>query len=301
MILFSVIVPHFNSNNLIRRLLDSIPNQDYIEILVVDDYSTEPSIHSLSKDLEYRHVNFIFPGKKLTAGGARNVGLDHVQGKYIVFADSDDYFASDAFDTFKKYVGSGHDLYQFKVTSFIEGSELPGTRHLIYSNEIYKEFGLSKYLAVDPPYAKIISHKLIKKRNIRFSEVPAGNDVLFSAKVTLYAENKIFINKTVYRVSQNSESITTQKTDVNMASRIVEQTQKTKFITANTPFLFWITYLPRRNFFRLTKNIHSISESKELHELADQYNKSMPVSTHIVFHTIQFLKKYILPTKLFNG
>lgn len=301
MTLFTLIIPHFNSKNLIRRLLDSIQKGDDIQIIVVDDCSTEPSILSVSKDPAYSHVNFIFSEKKLTAGGARNVGLHHAVGKYIVFADSDDFFSPDAFDIFRWKIESNYDLYQFKITSFIEGTKQTGTRHLIYTKELYKEFGLSKYLAIDQPVAKLINHDLIKKRNIRFSEVPAGNDVLFSAKVTLFAKKKKFINKTVYNVSQSEDSITAQKTESNLASRIKEQTKKTELITANTPSCYWITYLCRRNIFRVTKDIHKTTNSRELHELADQYNRTMPVSTHIAFHAIQFFKKFLNPIKLLNG
>ena len=299
--LFTVIIPHFNAGNLLRRLLDSIPREDDIQIIVIDDCSTEPSIFSVSKNPSYNHVEFIFSEKKVTAGGARNVGLRNAKGRYLLFADSDDYFSATAFNLFRFQVVSGHDFYQFQVTSFIESTRQPGTRHLIYEKEIYKEFGLAKYLAVDPPYAKLIRHDLIRKRNIRFSEVPAGNDVLFSAKVAVFADKKKFIPEIVYNVSQNPDSITMQKTESNLASRIGEQIKKAELIKTNTPFWFWITYLPRRNVFRITKNIRSISKSKELHELAERYNKTMPVSTHIVFYTIQFLKKCILPIKLLNG
>jgi glycosyltransferase involved in cell wall biosynthesis len=292
MILFTVIIPHFNSKNKIRRLLSSIRKDDSIQIIVVDDLSTEPSIFSVRKDPSFGHVQFVFPGKKLTAGGARNVGLKHAAGEYIIFADADDYFCHDAFTIFREQVESGYDLYQFKATSFIEDSGLPGSRHL-YLDERYKELGLGKYISVDQPIAKVINHALIKKKHIEFNEVPAGNDVLFSAKISLYAQTKKFVNKIVYNISQNPDSITAQTTDEYQASRLSEQIKKVELIINKTSFWFWITYLPRRNAFRLTKNIHSISKSKELHELALQYNRTMPFSTHMIFHAIQFLKRYI--------
>ena len=37
--MLSIIVPHFNSPALLQRLLDSIPNQENVEVLVIDDLS----------------------------------------------------------------------------------------------------------------------------------------------------------------------------------------------------------------------------------------------------------------------
>ena len=85
---FSIIIPHRNIHTLLQRCIDSIPARDDVQIIIVDDNS-DPNIVDFDN----------FPGKNnpqveiyLTkegkgAGYARNVGLDHAKGKWLLFAD----------------------------------------------------------------------------------------------------------------------------------------------------------------------------------------------------------------------
>ena len=290
--LFSVIIAHYNSQNLLQRTLDSIRNSHDTQVIVIDDQSSEPSIFRIAKSYKNKHVTFIYSERKITAGGARNLGLKHAKGKYVIFADSDDFFSCGAFDKFNKVITSNSDLYQFTVTSFIEGTSLIGGRHN-YLKPIYNDFGLARFLAIEQPVAKLIKHSLIKKHNVKFSEVPAGNDILFSARIALYSKKRQFVNEVVYNISQNDDSITSNKSEVNWSSRIKEQIKKTELITHSTHFFFWITFLPRRNILRIT-NEHIKNQkhpSNALYELSKEYNSTMPLSVRIVFHVVQSVKK----------
>lgn len=90
----SVIVPYYNSSIfLLRKCLFSLIAQTYknIEIMVVIDGATK-NIDNLkeyfsSKDKRIRFVNITHGGVSV----ARNYGITHTDGKYIVFVDSDDY------------------------------------------------------------------------------------------------------------------------------------------------------------------------------------------------------------------
>jgi glycosyltransferase involved in cell wall biosynthesis len=276
-ITYSIIIPHYNSYGLLRRALNSIPLRDDIETFVIDDLSSEPSIQKISKDQQYTHINFIFSAKKITAGGARNIGLNHACGKYILFSDSDDYFTKDAFQLFDKYVQLDYDLVQFKVTSFLEGQKKIGNRH-DYLKKIYQQKGLAKYLSISPPYGKLIKRFFIEEYKIRFSEVCAGNDVYFSAKVALFSEQRSFVAKTVYSVSQNSTSITATKSEKNNCSRLREQINKVQLILCITPVWFWGIYLSRRNILcSTTRHIKNESTtSSELVALSREYQRIMP-------------------------
>ena len=65
---FSLIIPHHGDDRLLDRLLKSIPDRDDLETIVIRD------------------------DKAKGAGWARNKGLEHAVGEYVLFADSDDYF-----------------------------------------------------------------------------------------------------------------------------------------------------------------------------------------------------------------
>jgi glycosyltransferase involved in cell wall biosynthesis len=288
-VLYSIIIPHYNSYNLLRRTLDSIPIRGDIQILVIDDVSSESSIFSISKESNYSHVDFIFSENKVNAGGARNIGLDQAQGKYVLFSDSDDYFTKEAFNIFDQYTGYNYDLVQFKVTSFLEGKSQTGTRHS-YLKEVYKKKGLSLYLSIDQPYGKLIKRDLIEKYKIRFSKVPAGNDIYFSAKISLFSKKRLFVKEISYAISQNTTSITATKTDRNNCARAKEQIKKVILIRSVTPIWFWYIYLCRRNAFTLTRQHINKNKlcSPEFKGLSKEYQKVMPKFALVIYNIFIF-------------
>lgn len=96
----SIIVPVYNSEKYLKRCLDSLTEQtlEDIEIILVDDASTDnsPQICAAATEKD-RRIKVI---RKANGGPgmARNAGLAAAKGKYIGFADSDDYVSPDMFE-----------------------------------------------------------------------------------------------------------------------------------------------------------------------------------------------------------
>ncbi|MCM1252214.1 MAG: glycosyltransferase [Clostridium sp.] len=89
----SVIVPTYNTAKYLYKCIDSLINQTIksIEIIIIDDASTE-SLDEVQKYYsQYSNVLFLKNEKHSGAGGARNKGLKIAHGKYIAFCDSDDW------------------------------------------------------------------------------------------------------------------------------------------------------------------------------------------------------------------
>ena len=84
----SVIIPTYNRAHILPRALDSVLAQTQlpIEIIVVNDGSTDGTKSVLSN----------YPGLKIIdqqhsgVSAARNIGLEHTNGEWIAFLDSDD-------------------------------------------------------------------------------------------------------------------------------------------------------------------------------------------------------------------
>ena len=210
---FSVIIPHFNSLDSLPRLLNSIPVREDIEVIVVDN-----SFKSISKS----DVSSIIPFKLLYspntryAGGARNVGLDVAKGKWLIFADADDFFTPEAFDVFTTYVNSENDLIYFKVSSVYDDSLSPSNRDEMW-NKVIDNYNdgtcdeISTRLSYVVPWGKMIRRDLVESNNIRFDEVVAANDVMFSTKVGLTANNFTVNNKSVYVVTTRIGSLANRR------------------------------------------------------------------------------------------
>lgn len=93
----SIIIPTFNRENKIINALDSIPKRSDIEVIVIDDASTDNTVKILK---EYKGLNLkiIQLTKNGGPGKARNYGLDIMQGEWFTFLDSDDFLVTNEFN-----------------------------------------------------------------------------------------------------------------------------------------------------------------------------------------------------------
>lgn len=91
--LVSIIVPCYNVENSIEKLIDELLMQTYkeLEILCIDDGSTDSTL-SVLKSLTLKDDRLrVFSQENSGVSSARNKGLEACNGQYITFADSDDY------------------------------------------------------------------------------------------------------------------------------------------------------------------------------------------------------------------
>ena len=104
---FSVIVPAHNSEKFIRIGLESIKGQafDDYELIVVCDACTDSTA-----EVAAEYADMIIMTNFGRAGMARNAGLDHATGEWILFMDDDDSYMPDAFETIAEELKSIKDI-----------------------------------------------------------------------------------------------------------------------------------------------------------------------------------------------
>ena len=85
----SVIIPSYNAERWIKSTIDSVLAQTYsnIEIIVVDDGSTDESVSVISKN--YPEIKLITQ-KNQGVAAARNKGIENASSEWIAFLDADD-------------------------------------------------------------------------------------------------------------------------------------------------------------------------------------------------------------------
>lgn len=89
--LLSVVIPNKNSYPWSASLLESVLSQGCkLQVIIVDDGSTDASLPYFERQAELDSRITLLHGKGRGPGAARNLGLAHVRGDYLVFADSDD-------------------------------------------------------------------------------------------------------------------------------------------------------------------------------------------------------------------
>ena len=88
----SVVIPVYNAAPFLRECLDSVINQSLreIEVLCIDDGSSDGSPEILEEYAEKDGRVKVLRQENSGAGSARNNGLEHAAGEYVLFLDGDD-------------------------------------------------------------------------------------------------------------------------------------------------------------------------------------------------------------------
>lgn len=190
---FSIIIPHKNIPSLLQRCLDSIPRRDDLQIIIVDDNSDYEIVNFQDfPGLNEKQVNVIFDKTGLGAGHARNRGLDIAKGKWILFADCDDFFSDKLIVFLNKYLEAKCDVIYFPNDTVDCDTLKPlnldlKVQTLLPLCEKKKNYDPLRYLSHNP-WCKMVRHDLIERNKIRFQEVKASNDVWYSTMVGYYAK-----------------------------------------------------------------------------------------------------------------
>lgn len=196
MIDISIIIPHRNIPLLLERCIQSIPVSTNMEVIIVDDNSNGSKVdfdRFPGKDRPDTKV--IFTKESKGAGYARNIGLKHAIGKWILFADADDFFEPDAFEIVSEYIHSEYDIVFFSAISRMSDNlNIVSHRMDFYVKRLKSHnYNLARYNS-NWPVLKLIKHQLIIDNHLRFDEIPLSNDMYFSCMAGIKA-NKVEIDE----------------------------------------------------------------------------------------------------------
>ena len=126
MSLVSIVIPVYNLEDKLNKCLDSVLQQTCreLQIILVDDGSTDRSAE-ICKIYEQKDPRFQLIRKQ--NGGvssARNLGLAHATGKYVLFVDGDDWISDRFVETYvRRAEESGADIVIGGLTQIRNGRE----------------------------------------------------------------------------------------------------------------------------------------------------------------------------------
>lgn len=231
----TIIIPHYNSPQLLRKTLKSIYSAEnsfcsLLQVIVVDDKSDEDSKKQLSEiasDAEFSRVLFLDnTTDKKGAGVCRNIALKEAVGEWLLFADADDYFLPDYDKAVSDYLEDERELIIFKPTSVQLETGAPASRHRAYANLVdqYLEKGSEqaeyelKYTFVTP-WSKLIKRSVVKDNDIWFDEIAVANDVMFTTKCAYYSKGFGVDEREIYCVTRAAKTLTTKKDEAKFDLR----------------------------------------------------------------------------------
>lgn len=196
----SIIVPVYNEAPYIKRCLDSIPMSEDIEVIIIDDGSTDGSAEIVKAyDLTKHGINVKVLGHSSNWGLSmtRNHGMSLATGDYITFLDSDDYYTDGAVQAMLEACETHYPIIQFNDNraqhhnraGFYDLNRLPKKWVLVW-NKIYKAEFLRE-------------NRLQFPANVTFEEDRAFNLMCFHYQKEIYHTGK----QTVVKCFDNKKSI----------------------------------------------------------------------------------------------
>lgn len=210
---FSIIIAHYDIPDLLMRCLKSIPVSEDIQVIVVDDNSPDADTYlERYPELSRPYLEFIRAPKNGGAGYARNIGLDHSKGKWLLFADADDFFMDNMHDIISTYAESDADVIYFQkraVYSDDINRKSPRSGYLDKIMDIYLKTGDEWHVRTrhHVPWGKMIKKSLVENHRIRFEEIKYSNDILFSVHVGCFANKIEAIDTVLYVVTSREGSL----------------------------------------------------------------------------------------------
>lgn len=215
--LLSIIIPTYNLELwLPERCITSILEQqvspgDY-EIIVVDDgsdVSPQPLTESFGKPNIY-----FYQQQHKKQGAARNLGMEHARGEYILFIDADDYLFPDTLHhCIQKIKETGTDMLSFLFRkTYCREIETAGTETVSYSSVMSGAEYMYTHNTSGSPCLYIFRKDICRDNHIKFTENIFHEDEEFTTKLYFFARKILAGNQVIYAYYQRENS-TVQKPD----------------------------------------------------------------------------------------
>nr|WP_017554763.1 glycosyltransferase family 2 protein [Heyndrickxia coagulans] len=298
--LVSVIVPVFNVEKYLHRCLTSIVNQTYrnIEILVVNDGSTDNSLNIIYQFKELDDRISVIEKENGGQASARNIALDISKGEYILMVDSDDYIINNLIEDCIKIANEqACDLIVFDYFNINN-----------QGNKEYVNKGVGLSTSGSIPW-----NKFYKKHLWKYERFPTGywyEDLGTIPIIVANAQKIIKINKAYYFYETFRNNSQTNSLDVEkvfdiiaMLERVYKKLSQDKKLQENfeeienlyIEHLIYITILTRYTCIadknirkKLLNDIKLVMESRFPNWRNSKYVKNKTVANRIKRYAINW-------------
>lgn len=210
----SVIIPVYNCEKYLEDCVENLLSQTYknIEIILVNDGSTDRSA-SIGKQIAENNcvVQYLSQSNSGTSV-ARNNGLDHADGEFIMFVDADDGVKADIIQRLLDKMDDTTDIvccsYEILETNQNEDmfscdfqASNPIEKASFYKQLMDVTYGHlnSNATAIGVPWAKLYRKSIFDDNNLRFdSELRRMQDNVMIMEAFCYARKVTYINEYLY-------------------------------------------------------------------------------------------------------
>lgn len=229
--MITIVMPVYNTGVYLKESIESILNQTYgdFELICVDDCSKDDLTLEILDAYEQvdERISVVHFSENAGAAEARNMGLKHAKGEYIIFLDADDIFDEDMLEKMYNSLEStnadmcvcGHRTYSEQSKSIVNEYKLrniTGITNRMFSIKELGEEGLLFWYPV--PWNKMCKTDFVRRNGLCFQNLSSSNDVFYALMACLTATGIVYCNEGVplltYRTN-TSNQISANRTSIN--------------------------------------------------------------------------------------
>ncbi|MFP7776176.1 glycosyltransferase family 2 protein [Streptococcus dysgalactiae] len=273
----SVIIPAYNAEKTIEKCIESVLVQTgcSYEMVIVNDGSTDrtPEIIEQYKK-QYDNIVYISQENKGPAI-ARNVALDKVSGKHILFLDSDDFLTADAFEIMKKYLGKDISMYSFihfKDNEIVSSNIWADSGEYSF-DELFSNYGNLEGL--NATVVRLFKTELQQKYQLFYNtESQYSEDTQFNYAYYKYCKEIVVEPAVAYCVEVAENSLSRQfyggkAEEMKVCYSLAKQFLKSNVALGNTFIKLYKNFaldeigasVSKSKFISLTKDFHTVANT----------------------------------------
>lgn len=189
--LISIIIPVYNVEPYVSRCLNSIIRQSYanFEAIIVDDGSPDKSGQICDTFAQSDKRFHVFHQENAGVGAARNTGLSHVNGDWVMFVDPDDELFDDSLESFVKRIRPETEMLMGGFVCCDKDGVITYQRKESFCKQITREKAISLMYKPEVFFAlcliciKLFKTDILRRANLRFdTTIKMNEDTLFSVQ-----------------------------------------------------------------------------------------------------------------------
>lgn len=221
--LISVIIPLYNSEQHIEKILEMLDKQTFkeFEVIFINDGSTDNTRVKLEK-LGNKDNIVIYNKSNGGPSSTRNFGLGKASGEFIVFIDDDDIIEPHYLEVLYKNIQDVDLVVSSYKTTQINNvkinSPTKNKKEIIEKSEFIKRFAdLKGNFVYHPLWNKIYKRQIIEENNVKFdNKISIGEDFIFNIDYLKNANKICLINDILYNYVTVDRTSLTQKYRENL-------------------------------------------------------------------------------------
>lgn len=295
----SIIVPVYNVEEWLKECIESLIQQTYsqYEIILINDGSTDNSGKICNEFASINPLIKVLHQDNKGVSAARNNGLKHAKGKYIVFVDPDDIVSEKYLEILVNTIENSNSDMAIANYCIEFGEFLENDIGKIVTKDIEVEYLLEHILdgkSYDSYlWNRIFIRNIINENCIWFNEnISIWEDLCFIVNYLKFTKKCVYINCVLYFYRQrcnsaiNGNSIDKIKSKVEVCSELMKINNDKKSLLYSKAAYLYTIYLTEYGFF-LSKN--KLLTKKQASEICNELKKYKGIRPYSIKYRIKYL------------